>query len=149
MTSAPPRAAARSQPIAPARLFRGFGVAVIGELAPLAVKAEPASAVVAQGQPLKLNLSITRRAGFTEAVVATATDLPPNLTAATVTIPKNAQTAALPLVVPKNVPPGIYTFVVRGTGAYPFSKDLKAKTKPNVTLTEPSNSITIIVRPAR
>jgi hypothetical protein len=85
-------------------------------------------------------------AGFEEAVVANATDLPPNLPAATVTIPKTARTAALALAVPRTVPRGIYTFLVRGTGAYPFSKDPKAKPKPNVSLTVPSNPITITVR---
>ncbi|HZW34677.1 MAG TPA: pre-peptidase [Isosphaeraceae bacterium] len=131
--------------IAPARLFRGFAVGVLGEPSPLALRAEPPSAVVPRGGRLTLNLTVTRRAGFDEAVVATATDLPPNMPAATVTIAKKAQTAALTLSVPRNVPPGIYTFLVRGTGAYPFSKDPKAKTKPNVSLTEPSNPITITV----
>ena len=91
---------------------------------------------------------MTRRAGFTEAVAVTATDLPPNMPAATVTIAKEAKTAALPLFVPKNVPAGIYTILLRGTGAYPFSKDPKAKEKPNINLTEPSNPITLYVRPA-
>jgi hypothetical protein len=68
--------------------------------------------------------------------------------AGAVTIAKEARTAILPLFVPKNVPPGIYTFVVRGTGPYPFSKDPNAKQKPNVNLNEPSNPITLTVRPA-
>src|SRR5262249_19836060 len=52
------------------------------------------------------------------------------------------------LFVPKGVPPGVYTFVLRGSGAYPFSKDPKAKPKPNIKLNEPSNPIAITVRPA-
>ena len=68
--------------------------------------------------------------------------------AATVSIAKDAKTGVLPLFVPKNVPPGVYTFVVRGTGPYPFSKDPNAKQKPNVNLSEPSNPITLFVRPA-
>jgi hypothetical protein len=132
--------------IAPARLFRGCAVGVLSEPAPLTLSAEPTGAVVPQGGRLTLNLTVTRRAGFEEAVAATATELPPNMPPATVTIPKTARTAALSLAVPRNVPRGIYTFLVRGTGAYPFSKDLKAKPKPNVSLTEPSNPITITVR---
>jgi hypothetical protein len=91
---------------------------------------------------------VTRRAGFTEAVAVTVTDLPPNMPAATVTIAKDAKTAVFPLFVPRNVPIGIYTILLRGTGAYPFNKDPKAKEKPNVNLTEPSNPITLFVRPA-
>jgi hypothetical protein len=37
---------------------------------------------------------------------------------------------------------------LNGTGQYPFSKDPNAKTKPNVTIAEPSNPISITVRPA-
>ena len=36
-------------------------------------------------------------------------------------------------------PTGIYTFLLKGTGPYPFSKDPNAKTKPNINLSEPSN----------
>ena len=73
---------------------------------------------------------------------------PPQIAAATVTIAKEAKAGVLPLFVPKNVPPGTYSFVVRGSGPYPFNKDPKAKDKPNVTLTEPSNPITLTVKPA-
>jgi hypothetical protein len=135
-------------PIGPARVVRGFVVAVRSEPAPLTLTARPESLVLAQGHQLDLNLAVTRRAGFADAVAVSSTDLPPNMSTATVTIAKDAQTAILPLFVPKNVPPGIYTFVVRGTGAYPFSKDPQAKQKPNVNLTEPSNPISVTVRPA-
>ena len=37
---------------------------------------------------------------------------------------------------------------MRGTGAYPFNKDPKAKDKPNINLVEPSNPITVVLRPA-
>jgi len=140
----PPNAPA----VAPARLDHGFVLAVRGEPAPLSLGALPETVVAAQGRQLNLDLGVTRRAGFAEAVAVTATDLPPNMPAATVTIAKDAKTAVLPLFVPRNVPPGIYTFLVRGTGAYPFSKDPNAKQKPNVNLIEPSNPITLFVRPA-
>jgi len=104
--------------------------------------------VAPQGRQLNLDLGVTRRAGFAEAVAVTATDLPANMPAATVTIAKDAKTAVLPLFVPRNVPAGTYTILVRGTGAYPFSKDPNAKQKPNVNLIEPSNPITLFVQPA-
>jgi hypothetical protein len=134
--------------VAPARFFHGFVIAVRGEPAPLTLTASPETWVVAQGRQIDLDLSVTRRAGFIEAVTVTGADLPSNMTGASVTIPKEAKTAALPVFIPKSVPPGTYSFVVRGSGPYPFNKDPKAKEKPNITLSEPSNPITLTVRPA-
>jgi hypothetical protein len=133
---------------APARIFHGFVLAVRGEPAPLALTARPEALVVAQGRQVELDLAVTRRAGFAEAVAVSAAELPPNVPAASVTIAKDARTGTLPLFIPRNVPPGTYSFVVRGSGPYPFHKDPKAKEKPKVTLSEPSNPITIAVRPA-
>jgi hypothetical protein len=138
----------KTTPIAPARVFRGFVVAVRAEAAPLTLSAGPERQVVAQGHRLDLNLTVARRAGFAEAVAVATTDLPPIMNGANVTIAKDAQSATLPLFVPRNVPAGLYTFIVQGSGAYPFSKDPNAKPKPNINLTEPSNPISVTVRPA-
>jgi hypothetical protein len=137
-----------AETVAPARLTHGCVVAVREEPAPLAISAAPTTFVLAQGHHLDLDLAVTRRAGFVEAVAVTVIALPPNMPEAGVTIPKEAKTAVLPLFVPREVPPGIYTILVRATGAYPFNKDPKAKEKPNVNLTEPSNPITVFVRSA-
>ncbi|HKI19605.1 MAG TPA: pre-peptidase, partial [Isosphaeraceae bacterium] len=145
MTSPPNPAAAV---VAPARVVHGFAMAVRAEPAPLSLSARTESPVVAQGHQLKVQLDLARRAGFVEAVAVTATDLPPNMLTGTVSIAKDAKAGVLPLFVPKTVPPGVYTFAIRGTGAYPFSKDANAKQKPNINLTEPANPITLTVRPA-
>ena len=134
--------------VAPARVVNGFVVAVRGEPAPLALSAAPESTVLSQGRLFFLNISVTRRAGFAEAVSVAASDLPPNTLALTVPIPKEAKSGLFPFFVAKNLAPGIYTFVLRGTGAYPFNKDPKAKEKPNINLIEPSNPITMLIRPA-
>jgi hypothetical protein len=134
--------------VAPARLVHGFLIAVPGEPAPLALSARPETLVAAQGRQLDLDVAVARRAGFTEGVTVTGADFPPNMPAPTVTIAKDAKTTALPLYVPKNVPAGVYTILARGTGAFPFNKDPKAKEKPNINLNEPSNPITLFVHPA-
>jgi hypothetical protein len=136
--------------VAPARLVHGFVMAVRAEPAALRLTAQPERVVLAQGHELNLDLAVTRRAGFTEAVAVTATDLPlpPNLSLPPVTIAKEAKTGVLAAFVPRNVPPGIYTFALRGTGPYPFSRDPNAKQKPSINLSEPSNPITLVVRPA-
>ena len=145
MTSPPNPAAAA---VAPARVVRGFAIAVRAEPAPLSMTARTESLVVAQGRQLNVILDLTRPGGLVEAVAVTATDLPPNMPTGTVTIHKQAKSAILPLFVPKTVPPGVYTFAIRGTGPYPFSKDPNAKPKPNIILNEPANPITLTVRPA-
>jgi hypothetical protein len=142
----PPSASAPT--VAPARATSAFVVAVRGEPAPLTLTARPVRLVAAQGRHFSVDVDVVRRAGFVEAVALTTTDLPPNLPAVTASIAKDAKAGVLPLFVPNNVPPGVYTFLIRGTGPFPFSKDPNAKQKPNVNLTEPSNPITILVRPA-
>jgi hypothetical protein len=134
--------------VAPARVVNGFVVAVRGEPAPLALTASPDSVILSQGRLCYLNVRATRRAGFTEAVSVAATDLPPDTLSLPVPIAKDATTALYPFFVGKALAPGIYTFVLRGTGAYPFNKDPKAKEKPNINLVEPSNPITVLIRPA-
>ena len=93
-------------------------------------------------------MTVARRAGFVEAVAVTARNSPPRCPPRPSPSPRRRRPAVLPLFVPKNVAAGTYSFVVRGAGPYPFNKDPKAKDKPNVTLTEPSNPITLTVRPA-
>ena len=108
--------------VAPARLFRGFLVAVRGEPAPLTLTARPESLVVAQGHKLDLEMTVARRAGFVEAVAVTSPELPPQIAAATVTIAKEAKAGVLPLFVPKNVPPGTYSFVRPRLGPLPVQQ---------------------------
>jgi hypothetical protein len=134
--------------VAPARVVNGFVVSVRGEPAPFTLSATPELLELAQGRLFYLNMSVTRRAGFTEAVAVAPSDLPPNTLALTVTIAKEANAGLFPVYVGKNLAPGIYTFLLRGTGAYPFNKDPKAKDKPNINLIEPSNPITVVIRPA-
>jgi hypothetical protein len=127
------------------RATRGF-VCGIREGAPFLLTAQPQSWVVAPGGTIDLNVELDRRPGFVEAVQITVTDLPPNMPAANATIAKDAKTATLKLTVPANVPPGNYSFVLRGTGPYPFNKDPNAKEKPNVNVTEPSNAVSLTIR---
>jgi Bacterial pre-peptidase C-terminal domain len=134
--------------VAPARVVNAFVVAVRSDAAPLSIAAVPGSIVLSQGRLCYLNVSITRRAGFTEAVSVDATDLPPSTLARPVPIAKEAKTGLYPFFVGKDLAPGIYTFVLRGTGAYPFNKDPKAKERPNINLIEPSNPITVLIRPS-
>jgi hypothetical protein len=124
---------------APARVTRGFIVAV-REGAPFSINAQPSHWDLAPGGTIELDLNVTRYPGFTEA------DLPPNMPTSGTSIAKDQTSGVLKLTVPANVPPGIYTFLVQGSGPFPFSKDPNAKQKPNVNVSQPSNPITITVR---
>jgi hypothetical protein len=140
--------AARAPAVAPARVHRGFVIAVQGEPAPLTLSAKTKTVITAQGSRIPIELAAARRAGFVEAVAVTVPNPPPNVPPATATIPKDATSATLRLFVPKNVTAGVYTIIPRGAGPYPFSKDPKAAKKPNITLTEPANPISLTVLPA-
>lgn len=141
----PNAAPGQSQPSF-ARVESGPLIAML-DADPLRLTVDRPRQVVAQGRSMTLPITVERRLGFTEAMTVTATDLPPNLATASVTIAKEAASATLTLPVAKNVPPGVYTFLLRGAGPYPFSKDPNAKQKPNINLNVPSNPITLVVRP--
>jgi hypothetical protein len=131
-------------PAALARVADGFVIAV-REAAPFLLSARPDEIVVGPNATVELALDVARGPGMTEAIQVSATDLPPNLPAASATIAKGANSAALKLTVPANVPPGNYTIVLRGTGPFPFNKDPNAKEKPNVNVNEPSNPIRLTI----
>lgn len=156
-TLAPNPQQPQSQASPPARLTRGF-VLKVSEPAPLSLTARSPSRTVTPGGLLPIDLTVTRREGFSEAVavslVSTFTQARNNNNAQanppgpTVTVAKTETSGTYPLTVPKTLTPGVYTVVLQGAGPFPFSKDPNAKTKPNVNLSEPSNPLTVVVRPA-
>jgi len=133
--------------LAAARLTRGFVVMVV-DPSPLALSARPAAGVVVAGSPLVVDVRVTRRAGFAGAVSVSPVFPPPGVSAPAVTIAPAAASGSFVLPTPKTLATGVYTLALVGTGPYPFSKDPKAKTKPNVTLSEPANAVVFTVRPA-
>ena len=138
------------QPNAPglARLTRGIPLKVVGP-APLVLSASPATRTVSPGSLLALELSVKRREGFTEAVAVTlVAPLPAQANPPTVTIAKGIDASTFAFTLPRTIDPGVYSLVLQGAGPYLFSKDPNAKSKPNVNLSEPSNPVTLVVRPA-
>jgi hypothetical protein len=130
------------------RITRRFALRVVGP-APLSLTARPAVKTVSPGSLLALDLSVKRRAGFTEAVaVSLLAPLPAQANPPTATIGKGVDSGVLAFILPRTIDPGAYTLVLQGAGPYPFSKDPGARNKPNVSLSEPSNAVILIVRPA-
>jgi hypothetical protein len=138
----------QGQPLTAARLTRGFVVGVAGE-APLTLTARPRNPFGTPGGRLALDLTVTRRADFNGAVAVTLANPPTGVAnPPAVNVAAGATTGTFAFTLPRLLSPGEYTFVLQGAGPYPFSKDPKAKTKPNVNLAEPSNAVTLVVRPA-
>jgi hypothetical protein len=134
---------------APARLTRGVVLKTVGP-APLTLTARPSRKVAVPGGVVALDLSVSRREGFAEAVAVTLPNPLPGMgnPPAPVSIPKGSDSGVLALTLPRGLAPGVYSLVLQGSGPYPFSKDPNAKTKPNVPLNEPSNPVTLVVRPS-
>lgn len=144
----PPTGAPADGGGAPARVSQAFVLAVLPDPAPLALTASSGTQQVAQGGVLRVQLGATRRAGLDADVAITLGDPPPNVALDPLTIAKDKSEGRAILAIPNQLPPGPYTLVFNAAAPYPFSPDVNAKTKPNVTLAEPSNPIVISVRPA-
>ncbi|CAN5774860.1 PPC domain-containing protein [soil metagenome] len=132
---------------APARLTRGFVVAVRPS-APFALEAEPRRVSVTVGGAADLTVQVRRGEGFNEVVQVNTAELPQRIAAASARIEKEQESTTLKLAVPNNVEPGVYTILLKGSGPFPFNKDPNAEEKATVNVVEPSNPITLVVKPA-
>ena len=131
------------------RLTRGIVLKIV-EALPLALDVKPLRQSITPGSLVSFDLTVSRREPFTEAVTVTPVSLfttipnPPP----TATVAKGQSAGTFSFRLPLTLAPGIYNMILQGTGPFPFSKDSKAKTKPNVPLNMPSNPVTLVVRPA-
>jgi hypothetical protein len=83
-------------------------------------------------------------------VQAIATEVPRGLTLNNnqpITIAANATDGTLPINVPTNVQPGVYTIVLRTQTQLPYAKDPMAKQKPNTVVVLPSAPVTLTILP--
>ena len=144
----PPQQPAQG-PTGVTRLTRGVVMKVV-EALPLSLEVSPRLQAVSPGSLITLDLAVKRSEPFTEAVTVTAVSTYPNMgnPAPSVAIPKGQTSGSFAFRLPLTLSPGVYSIVLQGAGAFPFSKDPKAKTKPAVGLVMPSNPITLVVRPA-
>jgi hypothetical protein len=124
----------------------------IRDQAPYRVAASLDKLTVQQGDKANIKLTLTRHwPEFKAQIQALPIDVPPNLITVnnsqpmTIAADKNEASAALE--VKPNLPPGIYTIVLRTFAQMPYSKDAAAKQKPNVNIVQPSTPITLTVLP--
>lgn len=131
-----------------ARATRGFVLSVRPE-APLAIAVAPPSAEVGPGRRLELRASIVRRAGFAGPVQVVVDGLPSQVAKpGPTTIAEGATAAVVALFLPKDLPTGSYSLMLRASGAYSYRRTADAAKPTVANLDEPSNSISLNVRPA-
>lgn len=134
----------------PARLTRSLCLAVRGT-APYLLSAQPADVKIGQGAQLIVPIKLQRLwADYTDKLAGvTAAFLPGGVDNDATEIAPGQNEARLNLYFKPDVAPGTYTFIVKGAGNVPFTKntsDPKAQKAP-VEVADPSQPIQITVVP--
>src|SRR5262249_54035821 len=84
------------------------------------------------GTPFEAKVKVRRQGDFKGPVKLNGLGLPPGFGFATMEIPAGKDELTVKFTVAGNVPPGLYSVVLRGDAQAAFSKDAKAATKPMV-----------------
>jgi hypothetical protein len=82
---------------------------------------------------------------FKGVVKATGLNLPPGFSFAAVTIAADKTTVTGTVKVAANVPPGVYSIVLRADAQVPFTRDAKAASAANVRVADPSTPLIVLV----
>lgn len=131
-----------------ARMARSVPIAV-RERPPFVLTATPVQTKVEAGGTLKLTVTLERSADWSGAVQLSGFDLPPDAKAALVNLAAESVGAVFEVVLPPNLRPGAYTFLVQGAGQVPRDYGLKSGSKDSagtkIRAVFPSNPITITV----
>jgi hypothetical protein len=142
------RCSQRRWPIAninTSRVCREVCLAVRGT-APYALQAPPESVHVIAGAAGEFKVTAERRwPDFKGKVQLNGLNLPPGFRVPATELPADKKEVMVPLNVAANVPPGIYTLVLRGDAQVPFARDPKATSKPNIRVADPTTPITVVV----
>ncbi len=121
--------------------------------APYSLTATLDKPALVQGEKGALKVKLTRISPDFKTpltVQAIATELPRGVTLNNnqpITIAANATEGTLPVNVPANVAPGVYTIVLRTQTQMPYAKDPMAKQKPNTIVVLPSAPLTLTILP--
>ena len=139
--------------VAVARLDRSIALAV-RDKAPLSVTAGLEKADVKVGGKVTIPVKVQRHwSDLKGPIQVTAVGLPGQGNQQPLAFNNNQPLTLAPgkddgsavLTVRNNTPPGTYTLVLKATSTLPYAKDATAKNKTNVTVSEVSTPITIVV----
>jgi hypothetical protein len=104
--------------------------------------------LVVAGSPLETTAKVARLwPVFKGKVQLIGLTLPPGFSFATTDIPADKSETKIKLNIAANVPPGLYTVVLRGDAQVPYSRDPKASARPNVRIADPSTPMLVRVAP--
>lgn len=106
-----------------ARVARGIGLSVLKETATFKVAVEGERKFeVNQGRQVVLPVQLARAPGFDQPVAFTFVNPPQNVQVENKPIEKDKTNAQFKLVIPNNVAPGTYTFLLQGTGPISYRR---------------------------
>jgi hypothetical protein len=118
----------------------------VRDKAPYAVVLPSEKQTVAAGASLETTAKLMRLSPeFKGNVQLIGLNLPPGFSFATTNIAGNE--AAIKINVAANVPPGLYSVVLRADAQVPFNRDPAATARPNVRVADPSTPLLVHVLP--
>jgi hypothetical protein len=129
------------------RLDRSLVLAV-RDKGPFALEAEVDNLVALHGSQVKVPLKLTRLwADFKSPVRLQPINLPIRANFQQINFTPGKDKATLVFNVPNNVPPGVYTVVVRAQAQFIPGKGKKVRRRQNVFIVQPASPVTITVLP--
>jgi hypothetical protein len=114
--------------------------------APYALKVAPDEIKVKAGAMLETKAKLARHwADFKGAVRLSAWKPPTGFEAGDAEIPAGGSEATIKVRVSADVPPGVYSIVIRGDAQVPFSSDPSSPVKPSVRVADPAPPLRVVV----
>jgi hypothetical protein len=114
--------------------------------APYGIRLPEEGLTVPAGGELRLKARIARHwPEFKGKMQLNGLNLPPGFALASVEVPPDREEVTVELKVAANVPPAVYSIVLRGDAQVPFSPDPKAATRPSVRVADPSTPLAVTV----
>ncbi len=124
-------------------------VIAVREASPFAVTASLAKTQASAGEKVPISVKVERAADWSDSIQLSAYDLPNGASVALVTVPKGGTESRVELVLPANLRPDTYSFVLTGAGQvasdYAGERTGKQARGPNMRVVFPSNPLTITV----
>jgi hypothetical protein len=114
--------------------------------APYGLRMPDGKVTVAAGGTFEAKVAVARHwPDFKGKVQLNGLNLPPGFNLSATDLPADRDEVTIKCAVAANVPPGIYTVVLRGDAQVPFNRDPKAMVRPNVRVADPSSPLTVTV----
>jgi hypothetical protein len=135
-----------SNPNNASRAEREFCLAV-RDRAPFGLRSPAETLTVAAGTALETKITARRSwPDFKDPIQLTGLNLPPGFEVPAADLPAGRDEVPIKINVAADVPPGLYSIVLRGAAQVPFSPDPAAADKPKVRVADPATPLTVEVK---